>query len=154
MVRIILVLALLIVNGVKAQTNTESNAVQSAVDTFFEGFHEGDTLKMRSVLNDEVKLFTAFKNKANEDELVTGSIDDLLNGIAQKPADQKWDERLLDYDIKIDGSMAHVWTPYEFYYNDTFLHCGVNSFQLFKDQGQWKIVFIMDTRRQSGCKGH
>lgn len=154
MIRILLLLALLLVNNVKAQETGEKEEIKAVVDTFFEGFHNGDTLKMRSVLNSEVKLFTAFNNKANEDELRTGSIDDLLKGVAKKPADQKWDERLLDYDIKIDGSMANVWTPYEFYYNDTFLHCGVNSFQLFKDKGHWKIVFLMDTRHQTGCKGH
>ncbi|MGJ5641564.1 nuclear transport factor 2 family protein [Formosa sp. S-31] len=154
MIRILLLLALLITNSVKAQALDEKAAVKAAVDTFFDGFHKGDTTTMRTVLNSEVKLFTVFKNKASEDELVTGTVEDMLKGIAQKPAGQKWDERLLDYDIKIDGSMANVWTPYEFYYNDAFLHCGVNSFQLFKENDKWKIVFIMDTRRLTGCDNH
>ncbi len=48
--------------------------------------------------------------------------------------------------------MANVWAPYEFYLNNDFSHCGVNSFQLFFDGIQWKIIYLIDTRRKQGCK--
>ena len=48
--------------------------------------------------------------------------------------------------------MASVWTPYEFYFNGTFSHCGANSFQLFKEDNQWKIIFLVDIRRRENCK--
>jgi hypothetical protein len=60
----------------------------------------------------------------------------------------KFEERLLDYSIQVDGAMAHVWTPYEFYVNNKFSHKGVNAFTLFKDNGLWKIVYLIDTRRR------
>ena len=68
------------------------------------------------------------------------------------PSDNIYDERILDYEVKIDGIMATVWTPYEFYVNDKFLHCGVNAFQLFKSEEGWKIIQITDTRRKKDCK--
>lgn len=40
---------------------------------------------------------------------------------------------------------------FEFYIGDKFSHCGVNSFQLVKKDGDWKIFFIVDTSRQSNC---
>ena len=40
------------------------------------------------------------------------------------------DERISFETIKIDGPLAIVWTPYNFYHNGKFSHCGVNSFQL------------------------
>ena len=55
------------------------------------------------------------------------------------------------YNIQIDGPMANAWTNYEFWVNDSFSHCGVNSFQLFNDQGSWKIIYLIDTRRKEGC---
>lgn len=67
-------------------------------------------------------------------------------------SDNIYEERILDYEVKIDGIMATVWTPYEFYLNDKFLHCGVNAFQLFKSEEGWKIIQITDTRRRKGCK--
>lgn len=35
--------------------------------------------------------------------------------------------------------------------NGNFSHCGVNSFQLFHDNGQWKIIYLIDTRQRTGC---
>ena len=134
-----------------AQSN-EQTEVKAAVDTFFEGFHKGDTILMKSVMMDKILLQTAYKNKEGKNILVTDDPKKLINTIANRPGDQKWDERLLDYSIQVDGNMANVWTPYEFWFNDTFSHCGVNSFQLFKDDDQWKIIYLIDTRRRTNCK--
>ncbi|UWX56421.1 hypothetical protein NYZ99_09635 [Maribacter litopenaei] len=59
----------------------------------------------------------------------------------------------MDYSIQIDGAMANAWTPYEFRINDNFSHCGVNSFQMVKLEGEWKIIYLIDTRRKEGCEG-
>ncbi len=151
MTRAILYLVLIITSTVHCQM-AEDIKVKAAVDTFFEGFHKGDTTLMRTVLADKVVLQTIFKNKEGKAVLRNdGNVSNLLETIAKRTEDQKWDERLLDYSIQVDGNMANAWTPYEFWYNDKFSHCGVNSFQLFKDDGQWKIIYLVDTRRRAGC---
>ena len=61
-------------------------------------------------------------------------------------------EKLLAYQINVYTSLASVWTPYEFYFNGKFSHCGANSFQLFKEDNQWKIIFLVDIRRRENCK--
>lgn len=153
MARILLLLALVISSTVIGQTN-ESKNVKAAIDAFFEGFHKGDTILMKSVMMGKFPTQTTFKNGEGKDVLQTGNSDDFLQAIAKRPADQKWDERLLDYVIKVDGNMASAWTPYEFWYNGNFSHCGVNSFQLFHDNGQWKIVYLIDSRRRSDCEAN
>jgi hypothetical protein len=129
----------------------EKIKVKAAVDTFFEGFHKGDTTLMKSVMMNKVIMQTAYRNKEGKDILVNDEPGKLINAIANRPEDQKWDERLLDYSIQVDGNMANAWTSYEFWFNDNFSHCGVNSFQLFKDGDQWKIIYLIDTRRKSTC---
>ncbi|MDP5138985.1 MAG: hypothetical protein NWP83_00775, partial [Spirosomaceae bacterium] len=62
------------------------------------------------------------------------------------------DERLSGYDIKIDGDMATVWTPYSFFVNNNVSHCGVNAFTLIRQNDSWKILSITDTRRKTDCK--
>ena len=151
--RSILPLLLLFLSFFVSAQEPQQDAVKSAIETFFEGFHEGDTLKMRSVMMDKVVMQTAFRNKEGKDVLRDdGGPENLLNAIATRPDDQKWDERLLDFSIQVDGNMANAWVAYEFWYNDTFSHCGVNSFQLFNDQGTWKIIYLIDTRRRQGCE--
>ncbi|PWH82567.1 3-methyl-2-oxobutanoate hydroxymethyltransferase [Algibacter marinivivus] len=150
MARIIFYLALLISTTLFGQIDEEAQ-VKATVDTFFEGFHKGDTALMKSVMVDKILMQTAYRNKEGKDILVTDDPNKLINAIADRPDDQKWDERLLDYSIQVDGNMANAWTPYEFWFNDTFSHCGVNSFQMFKDGNQWKIIYLIDTRRRSTC---
>jgi hypothetical protein len=48
------------------------------------------------------------------------------------------DERISLETIKVDGPLAIAWTPYNFYYNGQLSHCGVNSFQLVRLNGEWK----------------
>jgi hypothetical protein len=150
MARIIFYLALLITSTLFGQID-EKAQVKKTVDTFFEGFHKGDTALMKSVMADKVLMQTAYRNKEGKDILVNDEPGKLINAIADRPDDQKWDERLLDYSIQVDGNMANAWTPYEFWFNGEFSHCGVNSFQLFKNGDQWEIIYLIDTRRRSSC---
>ncbi|WP_406683745.1 nuclear transport factor 2 family protein [Seonamhaeicola sp. MEBiC1930] len=148
--RIIFYLILTVTSTVVGQ-NEEKQTAKATIDTFFEGFHKGDTLLMKSVMSDKIIMQTAFRTKQGEDKLVNDSPSEVLKAIATRTSDQKWDERLLSYNIQIDGNMANVWTPYEFWYNDEFHHCGVNSFQLFKNGKNWEIIYMIDTRRRASC---
>ena len=151
MERVIIFLVLLVSTTITAQ-DSEEIQVKQAIDTFFEGFHKGDTVLIKSVMYGKFPTQTTYKNKEGKNVLVTEESSKLIQAIANRPADQKWDERLLDYSIQVDGTMANAWTPYEFWFNDTFSHCGVNSFQLFNDDGNWKIIYLIDTRRREGCQ--
>lgn len=143
-------LLLISVNMVAQNSLSEDKAI-GIIDTFFEGFHKGDTLMMKSVLAGNVQLQTAFVTKDGSNKLNTDSMDKLLTAIANRTADQKWDERLLDYKVQIDGNLAHVWTPYEFWYNESFSHCGANAFTLANTDDGWKIIHLIDSRRKADC---
>ena len=101
---------------------------------------------------DKVIVQPAYKNKEGDDILVTSHILKLLSAVANRPPEQKSDERLLSYNFQFDSNLANVWTPYEFWLNDQFSHCGVNSFQLFNKAGKWEIIYIIDTRRRQDCQ--
>ena len=122
--------------------------VKKSINIFFEGLHTADTLKIKSVCNDTMMLQSISQGKMSN-KLTTEKASEFYKSIAEIPAGMKIEERLLDYKIQIDGPMAHAWTPYEFYINGKLSHKGVNSFQLFNDNGVWKIIYIVDTRRKS-----
>lgn len=121
--------------------------VKKSINTFFEGMHSADTLKIKSVCNDTMLLQSVSEGKGRT-KLVTEKASEFFRSISEIPAGMKIEERLLDYKIQIDGAMAHAWTPYEFYIDGKLSHKGVNSFQLFNDNGVWKIIYIVDTRRK------
>ena len=139
----------------KPELDTEKDqklAVKQTVLTFFEGFHSRDTTMMRKTLHKDLIMQTIYKNKEGIDMLHQDDVSKFIDAIANRPSTERWDERLLLFKIQVDGTMANVWTPYEFWHNEKFSHCGVNSFQLMNDNGTWKIIYLVDTRRKEGCQ--
>ena len=57
-----------------------------------------------------------------------------------------WRIRFLRTTTQIDSNgMAHVWGRYVFYYKDAPDHCGFESYGLFRDGANWKIISFADT---------
>ena len=119
---------------------------------FFKGFHEKDTVRMNRVMSPYAQIQSIYVAKGGDNVLSYGRKPDFYQMIVNRPEDQKWEERILDMEFKEDGSLAHVWVPYEFYLNGKFRHCGANSFTLaFLNEG-WKIIYIIDSKRVKGCE--
>jgi hypothetical protein len=138
----VLILFLLFSFSGQAQ-NTE---VQKTIETFFEGFHAKDTVKMKSTCSEKL-ILQSISESPKGNTFSEESPKEFYVSIATIPAEVKFEERILSYNIQVDGTMAHVWTPYEFYINGKFSHKGVNAFTLFRDASGWQIVHLIDTRR-------
>ncbi|NAS13437.1 nuclear transport factor 2 family protein [Poritiphilus flavus] len=150
MKNITLLVILLLSLHVAAQS--EEMAVQKTIEAFFDGFHKQDSIIMKQTVSEEPILQTIGKNKEGETLVRTEKFEKLIKSIVSIPDSVKFQEKLLSFNIQIDGAMANAWTPYEFWLNDKFHHCGVNSFQLFNDGSGWKIIYLIDTRRREGCQ--
>lgn len=131
---------------------SEEKAVQETIETFFNGFHEQDSVKIKSVVNEKIIMQSIGQDKNGETVLHEEDFDKFLKSIISIPAENTFKEVLHSYIINLDGNMANVWTPYSFYFNGQFSHCGVNDFQLIKKNGQWKIIYLIDTRRKEPCE--
>ena len=126
----------------------QESDVKQAVESFFTAFHERDTVAMKAVLDNELVLHTVTE-KASGISLSVETREAFLKSIASTPKSIKYEEKLLSWNIQVDGKLAHVWTPYEFYINGNIVHTGVNSFQLYWKNGVWKIIYCADTRNRS-----
>ena len=125
----------------------QNQEVQKTIETFFEGFHAKDTVKIKSVCSDKMLLQSIAEN-AKGAKLTDESVKEFYTSIASIPANFDFQEKILSYSIQVDGTMAHAWTPYEFYINGKLSHKGVNAFTLFKENDMWKIIYVIDTRRK------
>ncbi len=128
----------------------EQKAVRASINRFFEGMLKNDSLISKEVVLPTAFLKSIMTNKNNEVITTNETIQKLLFAIGT-PHKGVYTEKLLSYDIKIDGPMAMAWTPYEFYVDETFSHCGVDVFILTKHTNGWKIAGIIDTRRKADC---
>jgi len=131
--------------------NAQSDAIKNTISTFFEGLQSGDTIIVNSVIHKDLIMQSISLNKEGKSNLKTASKSQFLKDIATKKKEDVWFEKLLSYTIQVDENLATVWTPYEFYFNQKFSHCGVNSFQLFFNDEYWEIISIIDTRRKDNC---
>ena len=143
MKNIVFILFLLL--GFSGQAQKED--VQKTIETFFEGFHAKDTVKIKSTCSEKL-ILQSISESPKGNKFSEESPKEFYVSMATIPADVKFEERILSYHIQVDGTMANVWTPYEFYINGKFSHKGVNAFTLFKDATGWKIVHLIDTRRK------
>lgn len=137
--------------GVFAQTQTHPLSPQQTVELFFDAFHQQDTVAMRSLTYGDLDLKSIGKDKTGNVQIVSERFNDFLRSISSIPENVDFQEKIHGYEVKTDGAMAHVWTPYSFFVNGKLSHCGVNSFQLYKEHGVWKIISIVDTRRNENC---
>ena len=120
---------------------------KAAVEKFFVAFHARDTVALRGAMHPTAVLHSVSERRDGP-KLTHETVADLVKSIGSIPADMKFEEKLLAFNEQIDGNMAHVWTPYEFFLNGKRSHGGVNSFQLVREGGQWKIIHLSDTRRK------
>lgn len=148
---LVLVSLFFLFSGTSAFSQTEEKAVEEVIRSLFEGMKTKNSEQVAKAFYSEGQMQTVLV-KPEGTSVGSNSVADFIKRISTTPAETTLDERILDYQIKVDGAMASAWTPYRFYVNDTFSHCGVNSFQLVKMSDGWKIVYIIDTRRKEPCE--
>lgn len=131
----------------QANAQTAEDSVKATINKMFAAMKNSDANSLKECFADSAILQTITRNGRIRTEAIAG----FLNQIGSLPKDSA-DERIKFDLVKVDDALAIAWTPYEFYYAGKFSHCGVNSFQLVRLNGQWRIQYLIDTRRRTGCK--
>ena len=133
----------------KAQKTEDS--IKTVVNKLFDAMKNSDAILLKTTFADSAVLQTITNDKDGKTIIENDKVDDFA-AVITKITKGDADERIVYDVIKIDGPLAIVWAPYKFYYKGVFSHCGVDSFQLVKINGEWKIQYLIDTRRKRGCE--
>lgn len=147
--RVAILLFLISIGHSVAFAQVESE-VEQVIKSLFEGMKTKNGQLLQDAFHPDALMHTVVVGDDGA-KLGSNQVQDFVSRVVNTPASTQLDERILDYQIKIDGDMASAWTPYRFYVNDSFSHCGVNSLQLIKTAEGWKITYIIDTRKKQGC---
>jgi hypothetical protein len=142
---ILFTVVLAFTSTVQAQTTEDS--VKTTINRLFEGMKNADTVLLKSAFTDDPILQTVATNKKKQVYIKSDKFKDFVKFIGDQRVGEA-DERVEFETIRIDGPLAMVWAPYQFYYKGKFHHCGVNSFQLVRIDNSWKIQYLIDTRRK------
>lgn len=136
---------------IAANAQGTADSVKQTVNTLFTAMKNSDAALLESVFTDSAILQSVAVNKEGKTIVENESVADFAATIKKLPKGDA-DERIEFDMVKIDGPLAMVWAPYKFYYKGVFSHCGVDSFQLIRVNGVWKILYLVDTRRKKGCE--
>ena len=143
-----LLICLAFCNCIQAQSADDS--VRSAVNQLFTAMKDADSALLVSSFADSAILQTIIERNGKV-VVKTEALGDFASQVG-KMQKNILNERIKFDVVRIDGALAMVWAPYQFYYKGKFSHCGTDSFQLVRINGKWKIQYLIDTRRSGGCE--
>lgn len=142
------VLALLWSFPAPAASQSPESEVRSVVQGLFDAMRAGDRAAAEDLFHPDAVLGGPARTEDGVTLRMSG-VEPFLEAIGA--AEQEWDERVWNVEVRVDDDLATAWMSYAFFLDGEFSHCGVNAFQLFRSAAGWKIFVVSDTRRQDDC---
>ena len=143
-------ISLLTVSAPAGQTKQEDDktAVLATVQAFFDTMASRDVEGARRVLMPEGRFFSA-RDQDGQTAVRASAAEDYLKNLGGRKQDNR--ERIWSPEVRVHGPIASVWTPYDFWVDGKFSHCGVDVFDLVKTAEGWKISALTYTVERTGC---
>ena len=63
-------------------------------------------------------------------------------GLANASGQPAYLERMWDPTVLVDGDLAIVWTPYDFWIGGQFSHCGTDVLTIMRTEEGWRLAAI------------
>lgn len=134
----LLSLVLAIFAAVGAQSaGKEREAVMKTVQAFFDTMTAHDVDGARQILQPQGR-FHAMSMKDGKPDVRAFANEEYFAQL--QASKQKMQERIWNPDVRINGLIANVTAPYDFWIDGKFSHCGVDAFDLIKTEEGWKIA--------------
>ena len=124
-------------------------AILETVRKFFDSIEFRDRQLLESILVPNSLNISARELDDGEAQFNVMSYDEMVTALTRPGRNAK--ERSWDETVLIQGNIAVVWTPYDFHVDGVFSHCGIDSFQLIKQDGQWLISNSSWTLETENC---
>ena len=128
---------------------SEEGQVMAPINAMFDGLARRDSAIILAAMRPDATAVVAAE-KADGTRSVrrlTGA--EFAAGV--KPGPERYEERLTDPAVEIDGDIAMVWSPYVFLIDGKVHHCGVDHFDLVRENGSWKVANVTWSSRTTEC---
>lgn len=130
----------------------ERREVTATLQRLFDALETGDADLLRTVLDESVVMHFS-ETRDGTTSFGSSTVEALAGRIAASEAPLV--ERMWDPVVFVNGPLATIWTPYDFYVGDSFSHCGIDAASMFRGEEGWKIVALSWTRLQPpACELH
>ena len=146
----LLILAVALSYSIISFSQSDDRAlILEPVQKFFDSIEFRDRQLLESILVPNSLNISARELDDGEAQFNVMSYDEVVTALTRPGRNAK--ERSWDETVLIQGNIAVVWTPYDFHVDGEFSHCGIDSFQLIKQDGQWLISNSSWTLETENC---
>lgn len=125
-------------------------AVRAVVDSALAAINSGDLIALSNLMTDSAQVYGA----REEGGVKTFSF---RTAASQRAAGRRAPiiERTFGGDVRVAGSMASVWLPYDLWAEGKWSNCGVDQFTLVQVGDAWRIVnFTYSVEQPPACRMH
>lgn len=132
----------------------EEEQVMVPLRAWFAGIDAADAAAIRAQLRiDGGGGATVAATKADGSKIVRHlTWEEYLGNI--KPGERKFHEQFTGQPaIEVDGDIAMVWGEFTLSVDGKVATCGVDHFDLVRENGQWKVQNVTWSQRTTGCPG-
>jgi hypothetical protein len=139
--------------GIVSAEPSEREAVLSIMDKAFAAVRSGRPEVWRAIQLAEGTTLSFRPHPGGQREELEMRISNNEKFIANLEPDgheyiERWTE---EPTVLIRGPIAVIWGEYEFWIDGVFSHCGVDSVDLVKVDGEWKVANFMWTVEKENC---
>ena len=115
----------------------EKAAVQAAVDAFIAAINSNDVAALDRLTHDDGVAFIQGYVKGREGlrHRTTRESVERMRSSTSRNTERYWNPT-----IQVHRDIAHFWAPYSFDVDGKRSHCGVDSFNLAKVDGEWILT--------------
>lgn len=115
----------------------EKAEVQAAVDAFIAAINSSDAMALDRLTHDDGASFVqgyvagreGLRFRTNKESV------ERMKGATGRNTERYWNPT-----IQVHRDIAHFWAPYSFDIDGTRSHCGIDSFNLARVDGQWILT--------------
>jgi Putative lumazine-binding len=132
----------------RAYPGPDGNAVLATVNALFAAFEAGDAAAMMGHVYPDGRVTASGRRGDGASNLRQQSWTRFAERI--KP-DSAFQERIADPAINIDGDIAMVWASFVVRVGGKVSNCGVDHFDLVRENGAWKVMNLTFSSRTTGC---
>ena len=127
----------------------EEQTVLATVNAVLASFNAGDSAAMLGWVYPDGRV-TATGTRASSKGLRQQSWTQFAALVT--PGD-RFEETISDPAIEIHGDVAMVWAPFVVRVAGKVSNCGIDHFDLVRDNGSWKVMNLTFSSRVDGCRG-
>lgn len=128
----------------------EQQAVLAPVNAVFAALAARDAAGLDAHFDAAAQLTVVHENADGANRVAHLTWQQFAGGL--QPGLERLEEVLIDPTVAIDGDLAVVWGSYVFRIDGRISHCGVDHFDLIRQDGVWKINALTWNQRATGCE--